>query len=351
MQRVRGPIFRLMAVIGDLACAYTLHSLLSSYEQLGILNKNIQLWMITQLKVAESSLALLDWGAFLVLLYFIYIGFRLYSTLIFGVSFSQWIIGIRGTSNRLWNRIGGMVRVILELPLAPFLFFDLPCWFKKKTIKEWLSFTELYVKDNVFIWLVSFVIIPLMAVGSLFSPMLINLTVLDGILLDRMLEKKDALTNESNFSAFAQYSSNYYKLSSFTGLKDNRFLLIPNFIIEKTKNRNRVTPYVTIYDKQLKATLEMKIVGDLSLLNILAEGEKANFFFARQFPRIAKILKGPRELYLPRAYEKSYQSELALSSEVLKEIRTCIQQALELSLKNLWPHVMKAGPFIKGDVL
>ena len=72
---------------------------------------------------------------------------RFWTTLIFGVSFSQFILGLRGSVSGWWDRIGGSIRVLFEFLFLPLFLFELVCLFRLRTLKEFLTYTHVVDRE------------------------------------------------------------------------------------------------------------------------------------------------------------------------------------------------------------
>src|SRR5690606_9957155 len=70
---------------------------------------------------------------------------RLLSTLCFGVSISEFLLGIKSNGNGIWARIGGVFRVFIGFVTGPFLIFDFPAVFSRRTFKEVVTYTNTYI--------------------------------------------------------------------------------------------------------------------------------------------------------------------------------------------------------------
>ena len=122
-----GGGFRLLALAGDVVIALTIYF----YFQSHVFYKKVVWELLRNLKTIPVVNLLSDLrleGIVSVLLvYGIYIVLRFYTTILFGVSLNQFILGMRGNRGLVWNRIGGAGRVVVEAVLGPFIIFDLSC--------------------------------------------------------------------------------------------------------------------------------------------------------------------------------------------------------------------------------
>ena len=117
----------------------------------------------------------------MLLVYGIYIVLRFYTTILFGVSLNQFILGMRGNRGLVWNRIGGAGRVVVEAVLGPFIIFDLSCWWGRQTLKELLSWTMIIQHPTIYRYISLILYVPFITSLAFLSPLFFNLTIIDGV--------------------------------------------------------------------------------------------------------------------------------------------------------------------------
>lgn len=76
------------------------------------------------------------------LLFFVFL--NLFMSFIIGRTLGQALMGINEESGFITKRIKGSLRFILGVTTLPFLIFDLPIFFKKRSFKEWVTRSSLY---------------------------------------------------------------------------------------------------------------------------------------------------------------------------------------------------------------
>ncbi|MBT7610502.1 MAG: hypothetical protein HN576_12155 [Bacteriovoracaceae bacterium] len=343
-----GPVSRLSALLIDLSLSYGLFYYLNSYIEfrdfisefsgiiqsyLGLLNKNLT-------EVFPILIVVYLLGQFI----------RFYGTLILGVSFGQLLMGIRGTSPFIWNRIGGGGRVFIETFSGALLLLDLPLFSGNISIKERLSMTRLIRVKGLISQKLRFFFVPLFLGLSFFAPMLQNLTLIDGITVSFTKEKSEKLSNQTNFDSYKYYPSNRFKMNSFSSLKNGRFLLLPSFQITKKGKSKKITPYFIIYDTKNNADGYFKITGTVPLLDVMLVGIKGNPLFKSKYPELFKILNEQRSIYEKRPYQEKYNKRTLINKLAGEQIEDLIQTSFELSYSSVAKHFFSNGPFIRGYV-
>ncbi len=298
-----------------------------------------------------SSDGPLDYFFILMVVYLLGQFLRFYGTLFLGVSLGQFLMGLRGASSFLWNRVGGVGRVFIETFFGPFLIFDFPLLKGGSSFKEKLSMTRLIeFKEGAFQKLRYLLILPPFIILSFFAPLLQDLTLIDGILVSFSKEKSEKISNKTNFESYKHYPSNRFKLNSFSSLRDGRFLILPSFQVTKKGKTKKMTPYFIIYDTKNSSDGYFKAIGTVPLMGLMSFGKKGNPFFSFKYPELDKALGEKRTLYEKRNYTDQSHKKTLINQLAKAEIKELIQSSFELSYKSLGQHLLNNGPFIRGHV-
>ena len=252
LQKVKGGGLRFLAIIFDFCLAFTLFSFLSKWEFLNDFYKEIHK-VIISLNLFKKYQFLNHTLPFVCLIFSLFFILRFWTTLIFGVSFSQFILGLRGDVSRLWDRIGGSIRVIFELLFLPLFLFELISIFRIRTLKEFLTYTHVVDRDPKLPIFRIIIITPIILFFTIVSPLYNNpslslnkeVKVLDAIKELRI--KKTKIKTPKKY-----YGSNSYKFSSFSSLGNGRFIIFPSFDILKKGKVRTVVPFFKIYDRDSK---------------------------------------------------------------------------------------------------
>lgn len=283
-----------------------------------------------------------------VVLYFIYMHLRFISTLLFGVSIGQYIIGIYAEGSSTWKRIGGSSRVVLEFFFAPFVIFDLPVLFKKRSLKEVLTFTGLVTKKSVTNIVAGALLTLIFIVIALISPLFANLAVFDNIDFNVIKSKQEKLSDKSNFNQYRGYYSNYFHFSFFSSLGEGRYVLVPSYEVMRVDGKIESMPNMAIYDSKYDSTINFASGGDINLLKVLKKGRSFNPLFYARYPLLAKLVASNKSTRKP--YHPEFGGRTTLDSKVKKEILTLITNSFELKVSTIFDHIISNGPFINGNI-
>lgn len=236
---------------------------------------------ITSLFSGESSL---DFQFYLSLLLLAAL-FRLVSSMVFGASAGQCLVGIRGSGHPLFKRLLSSLRFAfgaLFLPL--FWLFDFPTLFSKRSLKERLSFTRLVVPSSLKAAISVILFMPLLVLTMLSAPLFkgglngreIPFTPMAKVELGNY--DSSLLKSYSNYFSLgipatdASYFLPLFKFSSRGGKK----ALAPSFILGTLGEGSN---YATV-----------KIVRRISLVDLFKDFSQGNPMAQMSYPKINSLV-------------------------------------------------------------
>lgn len=339
-------INRLIAWSLDFLISIVFFNYLLSFDVfVGIREEVIQRFLDLSFSELNSNIL-----ASLCLNYLLTTSFRFYSCLFIGRSLSQFIIGITYKDGFIWSRVGGGLRSALEL-IFPLSLLDAAFLLKgEKTLKETFSGTKLVIRRGFFHKaLTPFFIggVIYLAVGS---PLLQNMTFVDGVKIAFSNVKLDKIDNRTDFSKFKHYPSESFKLSSFSSIKDTSLTFIPSFEITREKSKKRIRPYLVVHDLERGTQGNFKLKRRFSLLKVIQISSKYDPFFAIFYPELFKVINRPSDYYAVKKYDPSFGDNKLLNPIARREIQKLIQTSFELSFKGVFQNIHRIGPFISGHI-
>jgi len=340
---------RCLGVLADFALAYVSYYSLLSFPVYASKNASLTdyLYKILELQNKAEGQVYAEGLSTLVFVFGLYLAIRFYGSLLLGVSFSQWLLGLRAVGNPTWKRIGAGARVVLELFLGPILVGEILLLFNKPSLKESLSHTRLSSTQGKLSLYAGLIWVPCLILFSTISPLFKGLSIMQEIVVNPVRENLN-LKDQGSFDGFTNYKSNRFKFRAFNSLGDDRFLLLPNFEIVKEGSNKKIKPYLWLYDHKTQKDAFIKIEERFSLLGLLENAKLGNPLLKKQYPNLFKTLGEKRERFLKRKYEKEYENKKILTEEVSLEIQDLIYKSLRLGSGSLIGHVFEEGPFIRG---
>lgn len=278
-----------------------------------------------------------------------FVVFRLISVLIFGVSFSQYFMGIKALGNPLWARVGGLLRGILGLFTWPFLIFDAPSILSKRTFKEVITFTHLELRSKFISIFGIALYLPLTIMLVLFSPLFQGLEFPEQIIITETPEKrvklkKEAAGTEEAIPESPVVSAQSEKLNLVFTYKPDELTLIPDFNFKSTDNKLKVNSSILFFQRELQRYVELEIFKTFDLKQLLSIGLKGNFFLQEKYPQLNKFIHTPEAKRTPFKTTVDEKGLSAFGKEFIQYTKAVFSLAPETVLE-----VMKdETPFIEG---
>ena len=272
--RVAGVNFRLLAVILDVFLVSALMKLPSSQSFVKQVDKIKDQIPLDKIMASTDSLKslfeflpkdiraisiqeVLEVNLSLIIAYFL---FRIFTTFIFGVSFGQYLFGLRSLGGLVRKRLTGTVRASLEPLLSPFLIFDLPCLLKKPTLKEIISRSGVQWDSRISAFLTILILCPLIAIYSFRSEIVGYVPSLK--------ETHVTKIDTTNYTAPAEekinIDSSYFRFNSvFKNYKG--YWIYPTFKVQRVGRKNLIAPLIYVYHPKSGWEAELSVHKDFKM--------------------------------------------------------------------------------------
>ncbi|MBL7666125.1 MAG: FHA domain-containing protein [Bacteriovoracaceae bacterium] len=345
VKRVGGvwAIFRMLSVIIDALTALIVHTLLNPYVDYKNFLKQTEiainlklLPLIEQSEVFEDIITeLTPYYRYLIL----YVIIRLATGFLLGVTWGQYLIGMRNFSSFWWGRIASIIQTLLGLVLGPFIVFDLPSLFMKRTFKEWVTYSvvELQTKYHALVGVVVF--LPLIIFLTLASPLFQGFEV---------IKKVPFITKEipvlTEVKVLGENKSDFFKFSS----KIHEDLEILSFFeLVQGKDSKKIIPYLQIIDKQDSSKISFNLFKNFSFNKLLIIDNEMNPFFRKSYPITNEFIHDIGRI------NKNFTNKRWTESTKLRlneEIENVFKKSFSLDMSTLGHFIQENGPFIKGYV-
>lgn len=290
----------------------------------------------------------------------LFFGLRFVSVLLTGVSPAQFLMGLKGHSNVLWARFGGVIRTVFEILTMPLIIFDLSALFSKRTLKEVLSFTTITPRNKLLRFIGTVIFIPAVFLFTAIAPMFNQLPYLEtGVPYSELsvIVKKSKRKNKKTEAEIAAaettkpkefvIQSDMFRFNSTMANKPE-LMLIPDWVTDVVKERNNkkmVIPVIKIAHTGMKAQGELRVMKLFNLnefLNVFEEGNPLAFFF---FPNLTKWNSNQDVPTL-----KHNKTAGVFTINQTAELEMILDHSLKLNINNVQDYVLEHGPLIKGMV-
>ncbi|MFL5786243.1 MAG: FHA domain-containing protein [Bacteriovoracaceae bacterium] len=279
----------------------------------------------------------------LILVFFVV---RLVSTIIFGVSISEFMFGVRGNFNRIWARVGGAIRVIIGMITWPLLIFDLPSLASKRTFKEVITLTNTYVGSRVTLFFGIILYFPLLIVLLLVSPMLVGLELIEPIPFNANVSQrvKPKVDVEDQNVPKATEGSRYF---GFTVVyKPSVVSLIPTFRFKGEKSKLNMSAGLEVLYRADDRGLSFELFKTFDMKELMRLALSGNFMLHDQYQTIYNYAySAPGSNRAFKASDNPRQEEM-----FGKQVVDFTGMAFSLGIDNLVDFMTQKTPFIKSIV-
>ena len=356
-------LVRLLAVVCDLLIAYSLYVLFSPFDEFRTFVSDVPVMLGNMLDIEWSGLwasineeyafvgemakdlysffsATFHFGPLLLL----FVMVRLISTLLFGVSISEGILGVRSHGNSIWKRVGGAVRVIIGIFTGPFLVFDTPAIVSRRTFKEFMTFTHTY-SNSKFIAILGFLLyLPLLVAVALFSPLLQGLELPEPIMINEKLDTRVKVAPLEGTEEVVK-STEYSRYLNLELKYDSQNIsVIPMFKFRGQKNKINYRPSFMFYHRDLQRGVQFELLKTFDLKELLSIGMKGDYFLQEKFPEINSFVNGSDAASASFKKHNDEKSNRKFADEAV----FITKLAFGISIDNALDNMQEFTPFLKG---
>lgn len=275
---------------------------------------------------------------------------RLLSTLFLGVSFSEFALGVRAGSHPVWARVGGMIRVLIGVLTWPFIIFDIPAIVSRRTLKEFITFTNTYLSSKFLAILGIILYIPLVIALAMVSPLLQGFEPPEPILVNDKVDQRvkvklpeEGATAEAESTPVTERS---YRVNLELTYDPAELTLIPNFKFQGIKNKLKLKNSVIFYQRDLQRQVEFEVFKNFDMKQLLGIGFRGNLFLYDKYPQIYNFVYSSADANPSYKVSTDAKSQIAFSNEFIQFTKT----AFSISADNALDIMQEETLLIKGLV-
>lgn len=270
---------------------------------------------------------------------------RLMSTLIFGVSISELLLGVGSKGNILWRRIGGGLRVLVGMITGPFLIFDLPAVISRRTLKEFLTFTHTYLISKLWAILGSIIVLPLLVALALVSPLFQGFELPRAIEINDKVDQRIKVKNQpESAQAFTPVEDASTSLDLALSYNPEELVVIPHFKFHGVRNKIALKNGLQFYQKDQLATVGFEVFKTFDLKELLGIGMKGNVFLYDKFPQIYNFVYSAEDSNPAFKAKENQVTQLSFANEMIEFIKMSFALDAENALEKMQTETF----FIKG---
>lgn len=274
---------------------------------------------------------------------------RLITTLFLGVSFSEFALGVRAGGNGIWARIGGVIRVLIGVLTWPFIIFDIGAVVSRRTLKEFITFTNTYLASKFFAILGIILYIPLVIALALFSPLIQGLEPPEPILINDKVDQRVKVKVPAEAGATEEVTpvTDASQTIKFEIVYDPAELtLIPNFKFQGIKNKLNLKNSLIFYQRDLQRPVELEVFKNFDFKQLLGIGFKGNFFLYDKYPQIYNFVYSSADVNPNYKVSTDVKAQIAFANEFIQFTKT----AFSISGENALDIMQEETLLIKGLV-
>lgn len=283
-------------------------------------------------------------------LFLVFILNRLISTILFGVSFSEFILGMRPDGNLIWARFGGILRVIVGIFTGPFLVFDLPAIVSRRTFKEFLTFTTTYVPSKLFASIGVAFYLPSLIVLTMAAPLFQGLELSEPIFVNDKIEQRVKVKAPQEGTAVLPASTPVTARSSSLNLEmsydPQELLIVPGLKFQGVKKQLNVKNSLIFFQRDLQRPVTFELFKTFDFKQLLGFGMKENFFLYEKYPEIYNFVYEPAEVNIAFRKVQDANGQAKFANEVMAFTKS----SLGLSTLNAFEFMQTETPLMKGMV-
>lgn len=275
----------------------------------------------------------------------ILLAWRVLTSLLLGSSLGMWMAGIRSYGSFLSKRAGGVIREIVGLITFPFLIFDLPALFSRRTFKEVITRTNLYTPSKGAVIISWLFFSPILLASLIISPLFRGLEFNEKIAITDELSVR--IKNKKEEGGPIEVSYQMYK-SSWLGLEleldVTKWIVVPRFTWSQTEKGSILQPAL-VFHHEKEAKLPLVLLKNFDWYSLLNLPMSHNPFLQNSFPEIWAFVQSQR---LKDVKNIQYRPTDVQKKKFEVELQELILASFNLDIENMLEHILTHGPLIKG---
>lgn len=270
--------------------------------------------------------------------------FRFISHLFFGHGFFDPLFGITHSHRFLSGRFLGGLKVVLDTLFFPLVIFHLSLKKGSSIVERWSGYQKWQVVSPGIFGHLGVFLAPFMVMLSLYSPLMMGLTLFDGVQLRTETKEKEVIFQPEDLAAYDIYTSELFGFKTLSSLDQGRFLFIPQFDFSRKQNSLKLRPYLLIYDKREKVYFEFQLDASLRMGALIQKSQQGFPFWDKSFSELSNTYSVMNE------QQSRGETSFMFKAQACKELEELVRSSFSLSLNTLVDHTFRYGPFLKGFI-
>ena len=264
---------------------------------------------------------------------FLLVLFRFMTTIIFSVSLGQVLVGIRAYGNSIYKRLLGGLRELIGVLTVPFIIFDLPTFFGKRSFKEILTKTHVYNENNLFSLMLSVFFIGTISIAACLSPIVKGLEVLPGIQVNEVTLKT---------KPWGYKNKVHSKLLDLQYDLSGPLTTLPSFQINQKNKKRYLTLGLLFLDKENGKSLDIKKIKEFSMFSVYKDFVRLNLLSEHFYPVINGVVNDVS------INNDNFKSVKINKLGLIVETKRVIESIFTFNLSKTYDFVIENGPIVSG---
>jgi pSer/pThr/pTyr-binding forkhead associated (FHA) protein len=264
---------------------------------------------------------------------FLLVLFRFMTTLIFSVSLGQALVGIRAYGNSTYKRILGGLRELVGVITIPFIFFDLPAFFGKRSFKEIVTKTHTYNENNLISLILSVFFVTSLSIAACLSPIIKGLEVLPGIQVEEVTLKTKPWVYKNK--VHSKLLDLQYDLSG-------HLTTLPSFQINQKNKKRYLTLGLLFLDKETGKSLDIKKIKEFSMFSVYKDFVRLNLLSEHFYPVINGVVNDVS------INNDNFKTVKINKLGLIVETKRVIESIFTFNLSKTYDFVIENGPIVSG---
>ena len=280
--------------------------------------------LTVQVNGIEKTREIFDFLIFLLVI-------KIITSLVLSLSFGQLLAGMKVVGNFLWKRLIAPVRIFLGIVLFPFLIFDLPTIFSKRSFKEVVTGTQYVTRSGILVFL-----------ARIFATMiLIMLALISPIYKGGEEMRAVAVKNSSRALPPHEYANPVFIEELNLTFDDvDSISLLPTIDLEMRNRKEILRSGVLLIDNSTSAHAEIKMLKSFSFTELFASFIDENPMSPQFQPEIFSLVRNVAN------QNKNFDLNVKNRNQLINEISQLTKDSFEIKVENFPDFALRNGIFL-----
>lgn len=367
VEKAANTLPRSFAIFGDMLIAASLHAIFTPFDDykayqdfipgfIGeLLGQDLStMWdafLQDQPAIAELLKDIMSEGTKSFPLVDIFINFavlRFVTTLILGVSISEFILGMKSIGNAIWARVGGAMRVLIGLVTGPLIVFDVPALVSRRTFKEFITFTHVSLRGKLAFIALALIYIPTCIALFLISPMFQGLDFPSPVnFSDRIPSVQTGKAPQESGEVTPLKSMRSKVLGIDLDVDETQVFSYVDLRFQTEGKKKVATPVISFYFLGSDREAQLSVDKRFDFQELLSIAIKGNYFLHEKYPEMSKFLYDASNVNKNFSLKMSAREELQFTTEMIDLLKVSFDLSVDNFIETMETHTLMLKSLIE----